>query len=44
MCCREAEALTVGTFPSAALHVWQSLDESLEALTLPGFDAQIPSL
>lgn len=43
-CREEVEAHTVGTFLNAALHVWQSLGESLGALTLPGFDARIPSL
>lgn len=43
-CREEVEAHTVGTFLNAALHVWQSLGESLGALTLPGFDARIPPL
>lgn len=33
-CGREVEAYMGGTFPKADLHVWQSLDESLQVLVL----------
>ena len=40
LCCREVEVYMGGTFPKADLHVWQSLDERLGVLSLPGLDAQ----